>query len=310
MYSHCYQLSLPSSHYALVDLCVCERIDNRSLSISFSVESEILANTTAEEMFQRIVVFLVLLWISGVQSRKLQCLDEGGRPVEWFYLYKLPKHVSGEGLDYIYLHPQSGGWKTSEKTIDDPQSIPGSLISQLTSDDLAIMYNDEPPEQKSDETNGHTKGVVAGNSEGGFWLVHSVPKYPPSDYSNYSYPPTGHLYGQSFLCISMNAGDLDSVGSLITYNEPHIYLGQVNPTLQTTYPNLHRLASDGKSWVTEPPFFNSKRVGNLTVFAKAHKFNKELYVDWVAPTLATNLMVESWLHGPGVIGSDCDKPFK
>lgn len=54
---------------------------------------------------------------------------------------------------------------------------------------------------------------------GGLWLVHSVPYYPPlpgnvetPDTEGYSYPSTGHTYGQSFLCISLSASQMDLVG--------------------------------------------------------------------------------------------------
>lgn len=258
-------------------------------------------------------VHLLLFFGSvALASAKLQCLDENQLPVDWLYMYKLPKQVSpnGNGLDFLYLHENSNGWQMSNRTIDDPESIPGTLISPLSTEHLVIMYNDEPPEQKSDETRGHTKGVVAADATGGFWLVHSVPKYPASDYKAYSYPPTGHLYGQSFLCISLSAAELDSIGELIRFNEPHVYLGQIPTVLQSVYPNLLRVATSNSSWVTEPPFFKTNRVGNFSVFSKSHKFNKELYVDWVAPTLQSDLLVESWLHGPGVISSECDKPFK
>lgn len=262
-------------------------------------------------MSKSVLILLVLLE-RVLASGGLRCLDENQLPVDWLYMYKLPKQVSphGDGLDLLYLHKRSSGWQMSNRTIDDSQSIPGSLISRLSTEHLIIMYNDEPPEQKSDEARGHTKGVIAADATGGFWLVHSVPKFPPSDYKAYSYPPTGHLYGQSFLCISLSASELDTIGELIRFNEPHVYLGQVPTALQPLYPNLLRVAESNSSWVTEPPFFKTNRVGNFSVFSKSHKFNKELYVDWVAPTLQSDLMVESWLHGPGVINSECDKPFK
>lgn len=259
------------------------------------------------------IIALLLLLPEASRGSQLQCLDENGNPVDWLYMYKLPKHVSakGDGLDFLYLHAHSDGWQLSKLPIDDVQSIPGTLMSQVTADkDLVIMYNDEPPESKSDEARGHTKGVVAGNANGGFWLIHSVPKYPQSDLSNYTFPPTGHLYGQSFLCMTLqSAEDLDNIGSLITYNEPHVYVGQVPKPLHATYPNLLNVAT-GKPWINEAPFFKTNAVANFTIFSKSHKFQKELYVDWVAPTLQSDLMVESWLHGPGVITTDCEKPFK
>lgn len=239
-------------------------------------------------------------------------MDENRKTVDWIYIYKFPKHASphGDGLDYLYLHEKSGGWTLSDKTIDDVESIPGMLISQLNTSDLVIMYNDETPEDKTDGSHGHTKGVVAADNDSGFWLVHSVPKYPPTDFKKYSYPQTGHTYGQSFLCISLKSvEELETVGSQIAYNEPHVYLGQTNPTLEAIYPKLSKVATNS-SWITQPPFHSTEKVSSFTIFSKSHKFNKELYVDWVAPALQTDLMVESWLHGSGVISSDCEKPFK
>lgn len=62
-------------------------------------------------------------------------------------------------------------------------------------------------------TLGHTKGVVMGDSESGLWLIHSVPHYPPEAKSNvYLYPKSGVIYGQSFLCISVDPKGLEIIG--------------------------------------------------------------------------------------------------
>lgn len=78
-----------------------------------------------------------------------------------------------------------------------------------------MFYNDQPPNQPYTEKDGHTKGIVAGNSEGGFWLVHSLPKFPLVNVTTYGYPKSGTMYGQSFLCISMEQQVLDSVGNYL-----------------------------------------------------------------------------------------------
>lgn len=76
---------------------------------------------------------------------------------------------------------------------------------------MYILYNDEPPNRKSNSIKGHNKGVVLANTEGGFWLVHSVPHFPPIG-ADYTYPRSGTVYGQSFLCISLDLPNLDKVG--------------------------------------------------------------------------------------------------
>ena len=47
----------------------------------------------------------------------------------------------------------------------------------------------------------------------------------------------------------------------------------------------------------------------FTSFAKATKFNKDLYSELVAPTLKTNLLAETWQNGGGNIGPSCDGAF-
>lgn len=79
---------------------------------------------------------------------------------------------------------------------------------------LWITYNDKPTNGRVQLSLGHTKGTVVADKDFGFWLVHSVPNFPKLPYQNnsYSYPNTGVLYGQSFLCVSMMAHELDNVG--------------------------------------------------------------------------------------------------
>ncbi|KAJ4426398.1 hypothetical protein ANN_27212 [Periplaneta americana] len=81
------------------------------------------------------------------------------------------------------------------------------------------MYNDQPPNSSDSSELGHTKGVVISQEDGGIWLVHSVPHFPPAprDAGGYSYPDTAFHYGQSFLCISLQASEMDLVGQLILF---------------------------------------------------------------------------------------------
>lgn len=124
-------------------------------------------------------------------------------------------------------------WTLSERLINDTASMPGetlSFIYERKNDDnlLVMMYNDEPTNGKTDGTRGHTKGVVVANDISGFWLIHSVPKFPPAlEEGHYDYPHTGTIYGQSFLCISFTGDQMAKVGKQLQFNEPHFYSSQV-----------------------------------------------------------------------------------
>jgi deoxyribonuclease-2 len=196
------------------------------------------------------VAALILLLLSAADAQK--CVDETGQEVDWWVLYKLPREsakksdpqILKDGLGYVVFSSRTAkrGWQLSERSIGDPESPPGRTLSPLYSskDLLHIFYNDEHPSGNTSFTDGHTKGVVAFSAKGlGFWLVHSVPKYPPDPKTSYGYPHTGQVYGQSFLCVSLDAKkSADEVKGVVrhhleillsVYNSKTIFLKGRNP---------------------------------------------------------------------------------
>lgn len=276
----------------------------------------------------------MMIWLAALvifvlvpASRPLRCLDHQGQEVDWYILYKLPMAKSAvtgdmvdEGRSYAYFTSETAqaGWQLSSLPIDDQASIPGRTLAPLYSKSrqrLAhVLYNDEHPGGNTSFTGGHTKGVVAFDEREGFWLIHSVPKYPPelTDHATYDYPHTGHRYGQSFLCVSFRTADsADIIGSLMMVNAPFVYSTFV-PTWAQKYPRL--VAASQRKHIRKPPFFAVASLKSLqgvdfTAFAKYTKFGKDLYADLVAPALRTNLLVESWPNGPGKMNSSCSNKF-
>lgn len=197
----------------------------------------------------KIYLFLIFLHLFAEVSciaQRLGCRDENGDMVDWFYLYKLPSSLEegrkekNSGLEYLYITPTSTSeWTLSERLISDAKSMPGLTLSPIYSksgdkENLHMMYNDEPPNGKTDGSRGHTKGVVLANDISGFWLIHSVPKFPPAaDEGSYDYPSTGKIYGQSFLCISFTGDQMGTVGKQLGFNEPHFYSSNVPEYLKT-----------------------------------------------------------------------------
>ena len=258
-----------------------------------------------------------------------QCLDESGHPVDWYVLYKLPKikesknpHIS-QGLGYVYFTSKTAvsGFTLSAHSINDSSSLAGRTLQSIyeprNKSTFSLFYNDEHPDGKVSFTDGHTKGVVVLNEDHGFWLVHSVPKYPPApgNGSSYSYVHSGQTYGQSFLCISLETKtSAESIGEQLLFNRPYIYSTQLPKSFESAYPKL-ALASRGKH-VKGPPYHNAVGLKTLfngeqfTSFAKYTTFNKDLYADLVAPSLRVGLYTETWPNGPGKMGSSCKSKFE
>jgi len=278
----------------------------------------------------------------------VSCLDENGHPVDWWILYKLPemkpkkprkhkKHNKNafkktrnknknrnktkdsnivEGTAYVYMlsSGKSKDWTLSDKSVEDPDSVPGRTLApiyQNRSDLFYALYNDEHPDGPTSFDLGHTKGVVFGDAVNAVWLIHSVPHYPPYPNQTYGYPHTGHRYGQSYMCQSVPTATLDSIGKQLTYNEPYLYAVNL-PAWTSAFPNL-QLAAHGKH-IKKAPFYSTEawetKAGvKVTSFAKFSKFGKDLYADLVAPSLQIPLLVETWPNGRGRMSSNCSVPF-
>uniref|UniRef100_A0A1I8EUT1 Uncharacterized protein n=1 Tax=Wuchereria bancrofti TaxID=6293 RepID=A0A1I8EUT1_WUCBA len=76
------------------------------------------------------------------------------------------------------------------------------------------MYNDEFPYPNNDTssgTSGHTKEVVVFGKSNGFWLIHSVPKFPRND--TYEYHSLG-VNTQMGLCIPMSYSQLHKIAQM------------------------------------------------------------------------------------------------
>lgn len=176
---------------------------------------------------------------------------------------------------------------------------------------------------------------MVGDEDGGFWLIHSVPNFPskPED-GSYIYPLTGSLYGQSFLCISLNSDNLNNIGKTdchykirgnpcksfisstgkqLLYNELNMYAKNMPSVLSDKFPHLTDVIN-GKT-VDQPPWFNvlnitSRQGTDFTTFAKTKNFGRDLYRDWVTPTLGSSFFVETWPNGVGRLPSSCGTPFR
>src|SRR6185437_13941960 len=108
----------------------------------------------------------------------VSALDENGRPVDWWFMYKVPKLHAGNGGDaatgyeYVYydatIDKEGGPVAASQHTIDSGKGALNETLNAVfgcKDPSLGwILYNDETPDAAkiTDDGNlGHTKGVIA-----------------------------------------------------------------------------------------------------------------------------------------------------
>eukprot|EP00946_MAST-07B_sp_MAST-7B-sp1_P003710 g3710.t1 len=175
----------------------------------------------------------------------------------------------------------------------------GTILNSTRHTDDAVewepyfMYNDQPDNAQPSGSFGHTKGVVGVGSKP-FWLLHSTPNFPSSDgKGKFYFPESEIIYGQTFLCVAIGASDIEDVANQLLYTKPYVYVNKVGDA--SGYPTLAQVL-DGSGWKTDPGT-SVKKFGKFTHVAKNAQWGKDMYEDLIAPTISSDLRVESWLRG-------------
>ncbi|XP_076352379.1 deoxyribonuclease II [Tachypleus tridentatus] len=258
-------------------------------------------------------------------SNALNCKDDTGEYVDWIFIIKFPefKGIKKSGEKYAYVSNKNKGaqvplWEFSNLSIKSSSSVVGQLVSEINYKQQYISYiyyNDQIPAYGTKYSyGGHQKGVVAFDNTSGVWLIHSVPDFPPAPKDKrYIYPDSGLLYGQTMLCVTVNSSMANTIGLQLRYSKPHIYGFRLSQNLRNIAPEMVRLVES--KYINKPPWTSQKTIRShkgteFIHFNKHDKFDKDLYMDLVAPGLNTSLYVETWRKGRGEnLNSECAREF-
>ena len=143
----------------------------------------------------------------------------------------------------------------------------------------SVFYNDENPNGTTTSGGAHAKGVIATDGESGFWLVHSVPKYPDLSADSFTWTAS-KIYGQSFLCISLSHKNLDLLAKQILLMQPAVFAESMPAALAAEAPYLTKLANNENVSFTADDYiadFTSLGGQNFTSFAKSPEWGMDLY---------------------------------
>ncbi|KAH9499645.1 Plancitoxin-1 [Bulinus truncatus] len=148
----------------------------------------------------------------------------------------------------------------------------------------------------------------------GFWLVHSVPKYPPPTDREYSWNYLGSRNGQLFLCVTFSYDQLGLIAYQLFMNQPQIYDHNIPDDIGADYPLLNLIVKgkkpSGPQWYNITQLTSSQGLKVIS-FAKSDDYGEDLYESLLAPNLKTSLKVETWLNGKGTkLPSNCTLPYQ
>jgi len=252
----------------------------------------------------QLAIWLCVLCIPFTMSRLttsgVQCQDESGNAVDWWFVYKMPN-----GFQYAYYDSHStGGLSLASDTLDCTTTCAlGSTLHQVYSAKSTIahlQYNDQPVEGSSTSkgpSGGHVKGVLAADKTSGFWLIHSVPLFPDLGPATFTWTAST-IYGQSFLCVSLTAAGVEDVSSQLQYIDPNIYSSSIPTNLQATYPEMTALYGGTRQTGSSVAKITSAGGTTFTHFAKDNTWGQDLYDDLVEPYFKTAFQWETWRRAP------------
>ena len=256
----------------------------------------------------------------------VSALDENGKSVDWFFIYKVPQLSGGPdsatttGYEYVYYDSAIDKLAAQKQVIDKSpyvlNSDKGAL--NLTLDSVFksptattgwILYNDEKPDVipgKDNSSLGHTKGVLAFDtkSKTGYWLLHSWPKFTDPDEKADPTP----MYGQTYLCLSLTLDVIEQIAAQMTdHQQPQTYHPRL-ANLPTTSP-IVKLSQPLSPKVTgNASVLDLKTIAGMSfkVIAKNREWNQDFWNGLVGPTLGFDMDVETWIRGsiPPVADTD------
>lgn len=245
---------------------------------------------------------LAINFITNINA--FDCMNELGKPVDGWTIIKKPK-----GTEYFYYSENI--FNISPYSLND--TTKGALAFTLEqlweSDSNYVIYNDQIPLHESrilpKDVNitatkyGHTKGLFAFNTYGGFILSHSIPLFPigPSDTEKYmGISSNAIVYAQNMLCLSVDTNVIDSMSLNFLLNRPQIYDMKL---LTDKYENINKLVNGEYSTVKlcmHSPF-TTKKYMPFILYSKTAEWDNDLYSGCVTKYEKDTLWVESWIRG-------------
>jgi len=255
------------------------------------------------------------------------CLDESGKAVDWYFIYKLP-----DGFRYAYRDANTKSSDIALQPLSDrflnmtTGLALGDTLHQVYQNKTGlayVLYNDEGPPHTTIETvnrdsqvlavgnvsedeTAHAKGVLAFDGTSGFWLIHSVPKFPDLKAPSFAWTAS-HVFAQHFLCISLDTANVDLAAFQLRHTEPGIFASNMPDVLSSVVPNMTLTVQEKAATTTSSTVSISSIRGTkkFTHFAKRGTWGKDLYEELVEPTLKEPFFWNTWRRKPYTEDSYC-----
>ncbi|GAM17409.1 hypothetical protein SAMD00019534_005840 [Acytostelium subglobosum LB1] len=275
----------------------------------------------------KLVLVILIVALASTHAANLGCMNEDGQPVDWWVISKQPpiktepeNSPAHNGVGYSYADATSPALVMSTRFLNETNALSYTLEPLYKTETksnpyLWLMYNDQPTGISVPSSYAHSKGVIGFSDSQGFWLIHSVPQFPTDPHKGgYGYPESGHVNGQSFLCVTYGSSEFDAIVQTLYVNRPYAYSSLVPTGMTLPLSQLDSFLSGGYESTATGSAATLKSIGGqaLSVFYKNLQWNNDLYEELVQPRLDQNMVVTSWRIGANstIMPSFCKPEYK
>ena len=252
----------------------------------------------------------------------LTCKTFANSNIPWFASFKMPPTHDGNvhhenGMGVFYYDPDNG----LSNPNGDLNTTSYNALYYTTkpiyenSNVGYVLLNDQPPDENIIEdddlessTYGHMKGIIFFDEDNVIYIEHSCPHYLPFTKEGYHFPDNAVTNAQSFLCLTLEANDLETIAQSWLISRPTIYDYRLPQYTSSIAPSLQQVID--KKWNKQ----TVKTTDQFTVdgdqvflFTKSKSYGLDLYNDFIAQELGTDLYVETWNKGASYLNmaSNC-----
>lgn len=242
------------------------------------------------------------------------CRDMQGRPVDWFIAFKYPRgtgttDTQKAGLGFSYMDSNTDLVDPGVSLATKDHAIAHTLgqvyeSAKTSGSDLHYLFIDDqaPPKDdgskgRSSGTRAHQKGeiVYSPSTASGFWLIHSVPRFPPNPDQAYAYEDFAVDYAQSFICVTLTRPGVDKVLEQMTVTWPLVF-ASANPSGDAKFQAVVD-AKNRKEAEDNAVELVTKGGHKFTMFEKDGFWADDLYSKLVVPHYKSNLDTLTWRNG-------------
>uniref|UniRef100_A0A8D8Y5R0 Deoxyribonuclease-2-beta n=1 Tax=Cacopsylla melanoneura TaxID=428564 RepID=A0A8D8Y5R0_9HEMI len=279
-------------------------------------------------------------WTGEKCEQPMSCYGEAGERLEYFIAYKEPN-----SFRYFYFARAADGLSVKmtpgQYAIADPRSVLGQTllpVYEQVSPVTYIVWNDDTPysskgsvwrpnvtsagDVHTDDSAsfGHSKGILAYSSTGGFLLSHSVPKFPPDpDSSRYEYPESGKKFAQMAVCVTSKANtnsfieEMHNLLMMMVNFKPQLYASNVNSFWPINVRDkFEKLIHPGQQNLGSPitsSIFYGKGSAMIHSFGRSDVNSYQDCFQKLAVAYKTSIFAQTWLDRIKHLPSNCLPPL-